>query len=178
MRHCRAFRNYFNTFNNTGARTLDSTYHMISNLLWSRFFVVKSLNFINMYAALLWKSLHTHYYNSNLIWRTVSRRVDEVIPSDHQRREASSVIQRYDLIRDTWYTYARSRYYYNKMFIVYPFPTLFWFCKLFWHLIQKKCGNVCHYVSFLDVTSSCFPSLVPCLKFTWRNVAANTGNRR
>ena len=32
--------------------------------------------------------------------------------------------------------------------------------------------NVCHYVTFLDVTSSCFPSLVPCLKFTLGNVAA------
>ena len=31
--------------------------------------------------------LHTHYHNSNLIWRTVSRRVDEVISSDHPRRE-------------------------------------------------------------------------------------------
>ena len=30
------------------------------------------------------------YYNSNLIWRTVSCRVDELIPSDHPRREASS----------------------------------------------------------------------------------------
>ena len=30
--------------------------------------------------------IHTHYHNSNLIWRTVSRRVDEVIPSDHPRR--------------------------------------------------------------------------------------------
>ena len=26
------------------------------------------------------ESIHTHYHNSNLIWRTVSRRVDEVIP--------------------------------------------------------------------------------------------------
>ena len=32
-------------------------------------------------------TVHTHYYNSNLIWRTVSRRVDEVIPSDHPRRQ-------------------------------------------------------------------------------------------
>ena len=31
---------------------------------------------------------HTYYHNSNLIWRTVSRPVDEVIPSDHPRREA------------------------------------------------------------------------------------------
>ena len=37
--------------------------------------------------------INTHYYNSNLIWRTVSRRVDEVIPSDHPRRVASRVIQ-------------------------------------------------------------------------------------
>ena len=30
--------------------------------------------------------LYTHYHNSNLIWRTVSCLVDEVIPSDHPRR--------------------------------------------------------------------------------------------
>ena len=47
--------------------------------------------------------LHTHYYNSNLIWRTVSCRADEVIPSDHPRREASRVIQWYGLIHKTWY---------------------------------------------------------------------------
>ena len=29
----------------------------------------------------------------------------------------------------------------------------------------------CHYVTFHDVTSSCFPLLVSCLKFTLRNVA-------
>ena len=45
--------------------------------------------------------LHTHYHNSNLIWRTVSRRVDEVIPSDHPRRVASRVIQWYGLIHET-----------------------------------------------------------------------------
>ena len=44
--------------------------------------------------------VHTHYHNSNLIWRTVSRRVDEVIPSDHPRRVASRVIQWYDLIHE------------------------------------------------------------------------------
>ena len=33
-------------------------------------------------------------------------------------------------------------------------------------------------VTFVDVTSSFFPSLVPCLKFTLCNVAAKTGNRR
>ena len=44
---------------------------------------------------------YTHYYNSNLIQRTVSRRVDEVISLDHPRREASRVIQLYDLIHET-----------------------------------------------------------------------------
>ena len=49
--------------------------------------------------------LHTHYHNSNLIWRTVSRRVDEVIPSDRLRRvasrDASRAIQWYGLIQLT-----------------------------------------------------------------------------
>ena len=35
--------------------------------------------------------MHTHYQNSNLIWRTVSRRVDEVITSNHPRRVALRV---------------------------------------------------------------------------------------
>ena len=43
---------------------------------------------------------------------------------------------------------------------------------------EKMLGNVCLYVSFLDVTSSCFPSLVPCLKFTLHNVAKKMGNQR
>ena len=41
----------------------------------------------------LFSCVLTHYHDSNLIWRTVSRRVDEVIPSDHPRRVASRVIQ-------------------------------------------------------------------------------------
>ena len=45
--------------------------------------------------------INTRYHNSNLIWRTVSRRVDEVIPSDHLRRVASRVIQWYGLIHET-----------------------------------------------------------------------------
>ena len=45
--------------------------------------------------------IYTHYHNSNLTWRTVSRRVDEVIPSDHPRRVASRVIQWYSLIHET-----------------------------------------------------------------------------
>ena len=106
-------------------------------------------------------------FNLFLIWHTVSRRVDEVIPSDHSMVWSHP----WDMIQ-----YPRWHYYYDNMFIIYLFPT-FWFYKLFWSLIQKKCGNVCHYVSFLDVTSSCFPSLVPCLKFTLCNVTAKTGNR-
>ena len=45
--------------------------------------------------------IYTHYHNSNLIWCTVSRRVDEAIPSDHSRRVASRVIQWYGLIHET-----------------------------------------------------------------------------
>ena len=40
--------------------------------------------------------IYTHYYNSKLIWRTVSHRVDEVIPLDHPRCEAST---RHDTVR-------------------------------------------------------------------------------
>ena len=45
--------------------------------------------------------LYTHYHNCNLIWRTVSHQVDEVIPSDHPRHVASRVIQWYGLIHET-----------------------------------------------------------------------------
>ena len=44
--------------------------------------------------------IYTYYHNSNLIWRTVSCLLDEVIPSDHPRREAPRVIQWYDLIQE------------------------------------------------------------------------------
>ena len=44
--------------------------------------------------------------------------------------------------------------------------------SLFRSLTQKNCEDVCLNVSFFDVTSSCFLSLVPCLKFTLRYVAA------
>ena len=47
--------------------------------------------------------VHTHYHNSDLIWRTVSRRVDEVIPSDHPRRVAARVIKWYGIIHETSY---------------------------------------------------------------------------
>ena len=38
-----------------------------------------------------------------MIWRTVSRLVDEAIPLDHPRRYASRVIRWYDPIHSTWY---------------------------------------------------------------------------
>ena len=55
--------------------------NIISNLIETAF-----------YTSVYIELRYTHYYNSNLIWRTVSRRVDEVI---------SSVIQWYDLIHET-----------------------------------------------------------------------------
>ena len=62
--------------------------------------------------------------------------------------------------------YARSSYYYNNDVIIYLFLTLFGSYILLWSLTPKNWRNVCHHVTFLDVTSSCFLSLVPCLKFT------------
>ena len=100
-------------------------------------------------AILNYNLLYTHYYNSNLIWRTVttvSCRVDEAIPSDHPEMrsvEGDSMVWPHP--RDV-ILYARSSYFYNNMFIIYLFLTLFGFNKLFWSLIQKNCGNVCHYV--------------------------------
>ena len=81
--------------------------------------------------------IYTHYYNSNLIWRTVSRRVDEVIPSDpmawpHPR----------DVI-----LYAISSYYCDNMFIICLFLTFFLILKPVWTLIPKNCGNVCHNIT-------------------------------
>ena len=42
--------------------------------------------------------------------------------------------------------YARSSYYYDNMFII---------C-LFFSDILSDCGNVCHNVTILDITSTCF----------------------
>ena len=61
--------------------------------------------------------------------------------------------------------HKRSRYYYDNMFIICPFLTFFLILKPVWSLIPKKCGKVCHNVTFLDVTSTCFSSLVPFMKF-------------
>ena len=74
--------------------------------------------------------------------------------------------------------YARSSYYYDNMFIICLFLTFFLILKPVLVFNLEKCGNVCHNVTFLDVTSTCFLSLVPCLQFTLSNVAAKAGNRR
>ena len=75
--------------------------------------------------------------------------------------------------------YTRSSYYYDNMFIICLFyDILSDFKTLFLSLIPKNCGKVYHNVTFLDVTSTCFPSLVPCLQLTLRNVAAKAGNPR
>ena len=51
------FRNEFNKFINTGARMLDSIYHMTLRLLQNLSSRVKnSFNFVIMYATLLWRS--------------------------------------------------------------------------------------------------------------------------
>ena len=56
--------------------------------------------------------------------------------------------------------YARSSNYYDNMFIICIFSDVLSDFKTCFG--QKKCGNVGHNVTFLDVTSTWFPSLVPC----------------
>ena len=75
--------------------------------------------------------------------------------------------------------YARSGYYYDNMFIICLFSDIlsnFKTCLVF--NPEKLQEHLPYKVMFLDVTSSCFTSLVPCLKFTLCNVVAKTGNLR
>ena len=51
------FRNEFNKFNNTGARMLDSTYHMTLKLVKSSIFCEKTQDFAIFYATFKWTSL-------------------------------------------------------------------------------------------------------------------------
>ena len=64
------------------------------------------------------------------------------------------------------------------MFVIYHFSYIIMILYFVLDFNPEKVRNVCHYVTFLDVTSSCFPSLVQCLKFTLHNVATKTGNQR
>ena len=50
------------------------------------------------------KKVYNKNYNSDLIWGTVSRLLDEVIPPDHPRRFTPQVIQWYDFIHSKWYS--------------------------------------------------------------------------
>ena len=52
--------------------------------------------------------------------------------------------------------YARSSYYCDNMFIICLFSDILSDFKTCLVLNPEKCGNVCHNVTFLDVTSSCF----------------------
>ena len=61
--------------------------------------------------------------------------------------------------------YARSSYYYDNMFIICLFLTFFLILKPVLVFNPEKLRER-------------LPSLVPCLPFTLRNVAAKSGNRR
>ena len=52
------------------------------------------------------------------------------------------------------------------MFIIYLFSDIILIFSIALVFNPEKSGNICLNVSFLDVASSCFLSLVPCLKFT------------
>ena len=71
--------------------------------------------------------------------------------------------------------YARSSYYYDIMFIICPFSDIL---SDFQTFNPEKLRERLPNFTFLDVTSTCFPSLVPCLQFTLRNVTVKAGNRR
>ena len=60
--------------------------------------------------------INTHYYNSNLIWRTVSRRMDEVIPS--RSVEGDPMVWPYP--RDV-ILYARSSFTFIIICLLYTF---------------------------------------------------------
>ena len=92
--------------------------------------------------------------------------MDKVIPSDHPRRVASRVIQWYGLIHETCYCTPDQVTIMIICLLYAFFLTFFLILKPDLVFNPKNCGNVCHNVTFLDVKSTCFPSLVPCLQFT------------
>ena len=73
---------------------------------------------------------------------------------------------------------ARSSYYFDNMFIICLFSDILSDFKTCFGLSSRKnVGTFAITLRFFDVTSICFPSLVPCSQFTLRNVAAKAGNR-
>ena len=60
----------------------------IADKIWNFLELKLSGLYLKIVGILIFMSIMpTHYYNSNLIWRTVSQRVDEVIVLDHPRRK-------------------------------------------------------------------------------------------
>ena len=109
--------------------SIHDTHH---NLMLWKIPSILSIPFKSWYKAIDKGVIRTHYFNNNLILRTVSRRVYKVISSDLPRREPSKVIQWYGLIHETWFVlYARSSYYLTYMFIICPFLTLYWLVLVF-----------------------------------------------
>ena len=75
----------FNKYNNTGARMLDSIYHMALTLLCNRIFGVQKSIFCHIYAALLWASFHNvtkickHWWFTDFItWGYITPRCDVI----------------------------------------------------------------------------------------------------
>ena len=125
------------------------------------YFCFLFFNFVSTFAGVELSGfrlfIYTHYYDSNLIGRAISLRVGEVIPLDHPPRDTI--------------LYGRSNYYHNIIFIILTYLDIILMLLIVLVFNPEKCGNFGHYVSFLDIESSCFPSLVPGLKFTLRNIA-------
>ena len=67
--------------------------------------------------------------------------------------------------------YARTSYYYNNMSIIYLSSNIILILSI------VLVFEFYLYISFLDITSSCFPSSIPCLKFTLHNIAAKRDNQ-
>ena len=62
--------------------------------------------------------------------------------------------------------YARSSYYYDNMFIICLFADILSDLKPVLVFNPENGGNVYNNVTSLDVTSTSYPFLVPCLQFT------------
>ena len=73
--------------------------------------------------------------------------------------------------------YARSSYYYDNMFIICLFSDILSDFKTCFGLLSRKIAGTFN-ITLHFLTSTCFPSLVPCLQVTLRKVAAKAGNRR
>ena len=73
---------------------------------------------------------------------------------------------------------TRSICYYNNMFIIYLFSEIFRILSIVLVFNPEKIVGTFALTLSFDNTSSCFPSLVPCLKLSLCNVTPKTGNQR